>query len=75
MSEWPTDSVIVKHLERQLAGERKQSIKVEAENARLRKALEFYADETSHKAYKREAGAFHSKATEDGGHIAREALK
>lgn len=45
------------------------------ENARLRKALEFYAEESNHKTYKREAGAFHSKVTDDCGHIAKEALK
>lgn len=46
-----------------------------SEIKRLRKALGFYADASNHKAYKREAGAFHSKATGDNGHIARDALK
>lgn len=46
----------------------------DAEIAELRKALEFYADERNSKPYKREAGAFHSKYSEDNGMRAKEAL-
>ena len=46
---------------------------LEAENARLRKALEFYADEIHYDSYFSEAET--CDVTEDGGYIAREALQ
>lgn len=52
--------------------EQRQDVSLREENARLRKALEYYADDIHYDPYF--FGDATCDVTEDGGHIAREAL-
>jgi hypothetical protein len=54
---------------------RKEIEKLQAENKKLREALEFYAKETNWKLNKNNHAPLFSKCENDLGDIAREALK